>query len=382
MSSSLGGAPKGGGKRLALVLPDMRPGGAERVALRLARDFVGAGHEVDLVLLSAHGELLSLLPRDVRVFDLGARRIRHGLLPMARYLRQRKPHAVQVLMWPLTVLGVIAHRLARSNARLILAEHTMPSHHFATSAARLLALRVTMRASYGRAHARVAVSNQAAADIAGLTGLPQSSIDVIYNPVERPPVARGATDDIDRLWGEADDRILSVGSLKPEKNHKLLISAFARLDRPRAKLMILGEGQMRGELEALARHLGVADRVIMPGFALDPWPYYRSAGLFVLSSDYEGYPLVLVEAMRAGLPVVSTDCDSGPREILEDGRYGSLVPCSDTERLADAMAVALSGQFDAEGLKQRAEEISGTGTSERYLQLMLGPTYEPRVAKI
>jgi glycosyltransferase involved in cell wall biosynthesis len=170
------------------------------------------------------------------------------------------------------------------------------------------------------------------------------------------------------------NRIITVGSFKEQKNHALLIRSFARAFRDRvARLMILGEGPLRPQLEELARAEGVADQVLMPGFTTDPWPYYASADLFVLSSDYEGYPLVLIEAMRSGLSIVSTDCESGPREILEEGKYGTLVGCGDAEALAAAMEEALRRPTDPAALQARAEAISGQGTSDRYLELMLGP---------
>jgi glycosyltransferase involved in cell wall biosynthesis len=136
--------------------------------------------------------------------------------------------------------------------------------------------------------------------------------------------------------------------------------------------MILGEGALRRELEILAGELGVGGQVLLPGFAADPWPYYASADLFALSSDYEGYPLVLIEALRSGLPVVSTDCESGPREILDGGRYGTLVPVGDEQGLAEALWGGLAGRHDAAALRARAEALSGQSTSDRYLELMLG----------
>jgi glycosyltransferase involved in cell wall biosynthesis len=220
----------------------------------------------------------------------------------------------------------------------------------------------------------VVVSRQAADDLARISGIARDRIEVIYNPVGEPPADRDPTPQIEALWKGASDRIITVGSLKEQKNHALLIRAFARLaaKRPDARLMILGEGELRPRLERLAEQKGVADRVILPGFFTNPWPFYASANLFALSSDYEGYPLVLIEAMRSGLGTVSTDCESGPREILEGGRYGRLVPCGDPVALAEAMEAALVERSDPGRMKTRAEELSGQDTSDRYLELMTG----------
>ena len=362
-------------KRLAFFLPDMRGGGAERVALRLIEDFLKAGQEVDLVLLEEKGELLSLLPAEVQVFDLKAPRVRNGLLPLIRYFRRRRPHAMQISMWPLTVLGIVAHRLARSQARLVTSDHAALSKHVPPSrprAYRLLAW--STRLFYPLADARILVANDAADDLARLSGLDRASLEVVYNPVGRPPAALPPAPHIEALWGEAERRILTVGALKAQKNHALLVRSFARVFKGApAKLMILGQGELRNPLESLVAELGVADQVLLPGFATDPWPYYASAHLFALSSDYEGYPLVLIEALRSGLPIVSTDCESGPREILAGGRYGTLVPVGDEAALATALEHAFGRELDREALRARAEAISGQTTSDRYLELMLGP---------
>jgi glycosyltransferase involved in cell wall biosynthesis len=136
--------------------------------------------------------------------------------------------------------------------------------------------------------------------------------------------------------------------------------------------MLLGEGQLRPELEALAQAEGVSDQVLLPGFTTEPWPFYASADLFALSSNTEGYPLVLIEAMRAGLTIVSTNCESGPDEILAGGRYGYLVPVGDQAALSAALAHGLLNPIDPEALRARAEALSGQSTSDRYLELMLG----------
>lgn len=361
-------------KRLALFLPDMRGGGAERVGLRLVEDFLDAGHEVDLVLLQKEGELLTLLPPGVQVFDLGARRVRNGILPLVRYFRSRRPHAMQISMWPLTIIGILAHRLARSSARIVTSDHAALSKHFPPSRPIVFkSLTWSVRLFYPLADARILVARDAADDLARISGIDRGSIEVVYNPVAEPPADLKSTPHVELLWDGAERRIITVGSLKAQKNHRLLIRSFARAfaGKP-VKLMILGQGELEQELEGLTGQLGVADQVLFPGFTTDPWPFYASADLFALSSDYEGYPLVLIEALRSGLPIVSTDCESGPREILDGGRYGALVPVGDEAALADAMTDALLRRHDPDALRARAEALSGQSTSDRYLELMLG----------
>jgi glycosyltransferase involved in cell wall biosynthesis len=362
------------GKKLAFLLPDMTGGGAERVALRLIEDFLAKGYPVDLVLASAHGELMALLPPQVRVVDLNVPRLRSAVRPLVRYLREEKPHAMQISMWPLTVLGLIARRLARSSTRMVLSDHATLSKHIPPSSrARYFALTRSVRFIYPWADARVLVAQHAADDLARISGIDRSSLEVIYNPVSAPPEPGVASRDVEAAWGDAEQRILTVGKLKDQKNHALLIRSFARAFRGTgARLMILGDGPLRPTLEALVRTEGMEGQILLPGFTTHPWPYYASADLFALSSDYEGYPLVLIEALRSGLSIVSTDCQSGPREILDGGRFGRLVPVGDEEALASAMKEAFDRPHDPAALRARAEELSGQSTSDRYLELMLG----------
>jgi glycosyltransferase involved in cell wall biosynthesis len=354
-------------RRIAFVLPNFRGGGAERVALTVMGDLLDTGHKVDLVLGRAEGELLRLLPNEVSVFDLGAARLRNMLLPLIRYFRGRRPDATQVRMWPLTVLGIIAHRLAGAPGRLVVSDHTTLSRQSGVS---LRNLRWTLRLFYPLADARLIVSSAAAADAARLSGLPERTFHVIYNPL--PPRSSNGAAVHEPDWGGEGARILTVGSLIPVKNHRLLLDAFALVAKQReSRLIILGDGECRPELEAHAAQLGIADRVSFPGFALDPSPYYESADLFVLSSDREGFGNVLVEAMSAGLNVVSTDCESGPREILGGGEYGRLAAAGDAESLSQAMLETLDDPIDAEVLKRRAEQLVGASL-EAYRKVLLG----------
>lgn len=356
--------------RVAFLLPDFRIGGAERVALTLIEGFVERGIEVDLVPMRGEGELLAALPNQVNVVMLGARRIRNALFPLRRYLRDRKPDAVQASMWPLTILAIIARAMAGSSARLVVSDHNNLTRQYGSSAAAVAFLKWSMRFCYPRADARVCVSSAIADELARQAGLNRRLFEVIYNPIPSPPDLEGQ--DREAATGPRW-RILSVGSLKRQKNFELLLRAFARLQvKPPARLTILGEGPLRPELERLARELGIADRVSMPGFALDTWPHYQAADLFVLSSDYEGFANVLVEAMAAGLPIVSTDCESGPREVLDNGRHGRLIPVGDVAALATAMRDGLEEPNDPQAQRQRAWQFRPEIAVERYLKLLLG----------
>lgn len=357
--------------RLAIFVPDMRGGGAERVALTLAEGFIDRGHDVDLILLQATGELLELVPVQARVIDLQVSRMRRSIRPLADYLRQHRPEALLAVMWPLTVVAALSRKLAGTATSVAVSDHCILSRHYADRPLTMSAVRLSTRLLYPRADVRIAPSEGIAADLSHLSGLRRESFSIIHNPIAISTGSIASNQETDALWGDAKARILAVGSLKPEKDFKLLIEAFATLRRDRhARLIIVGEGQLRHELEALANRLGVQDSVSLPGFR-DPWPFYASADLVVLSSRSEGFGNVLVEAMSAGLPVVSTNCD-GPREILADGKWGTLVPVGDRDSLALAMERELDESVDRERLKSRAREFDADVAIDAYLAALLG----------
>jgi glycosyltransferase involved in cell wall biosynthesis len=354
-------------RKIAFLVPDMSGGGAERVALTLIKHFAAQGHAIDLLLTIRSGELLSELPDGVRVFDLRAPRIRNALRPIMRYLQAEVPDALQVSMWPLTIVGIIARMLTRSRARLVVSDHAILSDHYPK--ARHGVISATVRLFYPRADARVAVSNGAARDLADLARLPLETFTVIANPIDFPGEINREPE-VEALWQGASRRVLTLGQLKEEKNQGLLIRAFARLPRElNARLMIVGSGSLRSSLEDLAKAEGVSDRVTFAGYANDPWPYYGSADLFVLPSREESFGNVLVEAMHAGLPIVST-ANTGAREILGDGTFGRLVPVGDDEALASAMLETLDERVDQERQKVRARDLSDDAFAH-YEQLLL-----------
>lgn len=355
-------------KRIAIFLPNLGGGGAERVALASAKDLADKGHKVDLVLVRAVGDLLPLVPKDVRVVDLKARRILAAMPPLTRYLREERPDTLHAVMWPVTVVAIMARRLARSSARLVISDQVALSRQVTGGLQRRL-LEWTTRWLYPLADVRIVCSKTAADDLARLSGIPRDRIEVIYNPIS-PPKRIASNARVEALWKGKGPRLITIGSMKDQKNHALLLDAFARVAAKDARLMLLGQGPLRAALERQAEALGIADRVIFPGFSVDPWPFLASADLFVLSSDYEGFPLVLAEAMHAGLKVVSTDCVSGPAEMLEGGRHGRLVPCGDAGALAAAINAALAEPSDPAAMRRRAVAMAGPAMIARYTELL------------
>lgn len=331
------------------------------------------GHEVEFVLMEAKGDFLPDALRDFTVVDLEAGKVRRLPWRLARYLRSQRPAALIAHMWPLTSASVLARMLSGHSCPLLLVDHSMLSRQY-ESWGRLhrVSMRASMIGAYGRADGVAAVSEGAAADIARLARLSRERVAVLHNPIPQRRMPSGsARAAVDALWNcPPGERILTVGSFKPVKNHALLLRAFAALPRPGARLMLLGQGVGEADLRTLAGELGIVDRVIFAGFHRDPSPFYATADLLALSSDYEGLPTVLIEALSFGLPVASTDCPSGPAEILENGKYGRLAPVGDAEALARAMDEALASPVDRAALTRRAADFAPEIAARKYLDLL------------
>ena len=359
-----------------ILLPDLRGGGAERVCLNLANEFASRGLQVRMVLMRAEGELLPLLDPRVKVADLGAARGRNLLWPLVRHLRQARPAALLANMWPLTFLAVLARKLARVECRIVAVEHTTWSATPLLASRRTaLAFRASMKWLHPRAAALLAVSQGAADDLEHFVDLPPRSVQPQYNPIvactsRQPPVAPPGRETA--WWHGSHRKLLAVGTLKAVKDFPTLLRAFARLrQQVDARLLILGEGEERPALQALVHELGLEHAVELPGFVVDTAPYYARADLFVLSSTHEGFGNVIAEALDHGVPVVSTDCPSGPREILQDGKYGTLVPVGDVGALAQAMLAALHAPHDPTALKARARDFAVDTIADQYLDHLL-----------
>ena len=394
---------------VAFVIPYLGGNGAERVVYRLARGFAARGHKVDIVLF--HTIIHRSLPEEVRVFLAGgepdrlteerngavlARAVRLDptpgpadwlrvaaafrwdplCLPSGRLLRQTR--AVASYMRTERPDCMLPH-LTRAQASTLLAgrllgEHppVIPTVHSDVRHRSRRDRRRTRRLAGGAAHF-VGVSRGVSDSMFAATGIPAKNTTTIHNPVVMPDIRTRAEEPADHPWlsDGGPPVILAAGRLTREKDYPTLVRAFALLAARRpCRLVILGQGEQRAEIEQLAAALGVADRMSLPGWVENPFAFMSRASLFVLSSIYEGLPSVLVEAMACGCPCVSTDCPAGPAEILEDGRLGPLVPVGDGAALAGAMERALERPPDARALRERAGDFSGETSVAAYEALI------------
>ncbi|MBN2536771.1 glycosyltransferase [candidate division WOR-3 bacterium] len=359
---------------LAIVFTTMTVGGVGRVLCDLANGLVGPGLDVEFVLYKAIGPFLDGLDPRVRVVDLGVLRHPWSLFafpPLTRYLRRRRPDVVLSAVSGPNVAVLLANRLARSDSKSIITYHSSVGSETISWPLRRLQDRL-----YRDADRVVAVSGGAADELARSTGLARQDIEVIYNPVDIGRIealAREPVTDTDWFEPGRPPVIVAAGRYACQKDFEGLVRAFAQVrGRLEARLVILGDGPARPAIEKLTAGLGVAGDVLLAGFTANPYKYFGRAAVFALSSRFEGLPTVVIEALACGCPVVSTDCPHGPREILEDGRWGRLVPVGDPAALAAAITETLAASPRADELKTRAAFFRQDRAVQRYRELIAG----------
>lgn len=359
--------------RVAFFIGSFGGGGVERITAHLIARFIKLGINIDLVVDKGGSPHLQRLPSEVRIIDLKAPRLSMSLLGLVSYLREERPFALLAADHYMNEVALLAKFIARSTTRLIIAEHNQLSKT-TRSSTKLRGKLTPMFVSflYPWADGIIAVSEGVAKDLARTASLPLESIQTIYNPVINSEMLANAKEPVEHPWFASKEIpvILGVGKLEPQKDFPNLIHAFAKVRQARpARLMILGWGPDRPELEALIQELGLQEDVDLPGYTQNPYSYMAKADVFVLSSAWEGLPTVLIEAMAVGTPVVSTDCKSGPSEILANGKYGYLTPVADSEALAEAILQVLSGNqksVDANWLEQFGLDVA----TSKYLNIL------------
>jgi glycosyltransferase involved in cell wall biosynthesis len=359
--------------RVAFFLGSFGGGGIERIMACLAHQFVKIGVQIDLVLNRADPTHLWQMPTETRIIDLKTPNLYLSLPGLMGYLRQERPIALLAADHYLNEIALLAKRFAGVPVRLVVAEHNQLSKTV-RNATRLKG-RLTpffTRYLYPWADGIVAVSNGVAKDLAATALLSIDSIETIYNPVINDQMFANAQQPVAHEWFQSTDIpvILGVGKLEPQKDFPNLIRAFAKVRQAQlARLVILGWGPDRPELEALIQTLDLEADVALLGYVENPYAYMARSSVFALSSAWEGLPTVLIEAMALGIPLVSTDCESGPAEILAGGKYGYLTPVGDSDALANGILQILSGQLksiDSHWLEQFRVEMA----TQKYLKIL------------
>lgn len=359
--------------RIAFFIPNMNGGGAERVVVNLLRGMRQRGLELDLVLARKTGPYLDQVPEGVRIIDFSKDHCRQVLWFLARYLRQERPALLISHLGRANLAAVIARWLSGSQTPLALVEHNTPSRERVFGTLHVKVLTLMKRLLYHYADALITVSRAAARDLETEIKSKNDRVLTIYNPIIEPSLLFEQLEPSGHLWldHKTVSVVLAVGRLQKQKNFDLLLDAFRLLRNHRpVRLVILGEGAQRFDLERRLGDLNLRNDVDLPGFVNNPYAYMSKADVLVLSSKYEGFGNVLVEAMACGCPVVATDCPSGPEEILDRGRWGPLLPVGDVHALTEAMIHVLDYPISKEQLKQRSLDFTADRSVEAYLELI------------
>jgi glycosyltransferase involved in cell wall biosynthesis len=331
--------------KIAFFLPYLGGGGAETVMLNLLQGMLQQNLDVELILGKAWGPHLWKIPAAANVVDLNSGNWGKTLFALTQYLRKERPQALIAAMHYGNEVSILAKRLSGIPTQVVITEHNTFSQAIkSTSKSRKILIPLFVKTLYPLADHIVVVSQNAAQDLARSNHLPESRITAIYNPVVNDTLQEKAQMSIDHPWFQPGELpvILGVGKLERQKDFPTLLRAFAQVHQQHpCRLVILGWGALQAELDSLAQELGIGDAVALLGYVENPYAYMARSATFVLSSAWEGLPTVLIEAMAVGIPVVSTDCPSGPAEILDKGKYGALVPVGDADGLAKSILTVL-----------------------------------------
>jgi glycosyltransferase involved in cell wall biosynthesis len=349
---------------LAFYVPSLTVGGAERVTVSVANGLAERGYDVHLLVSYYEGSFVSEVDEAVTVFDLATPKV-PGLgigasVPrLVSYFRRQSPSMLFAQMIYASDVVLVAHMLAGSDALVVPTVHNTvgmydpPKERLVQRLATLLS---------GRADRFVAVSDGAARSVADELAVPAENVSVLHNPIPVDDVRARACEAANHEWIEADeyDVVLGIGRLAPQKDFETFLRAFAHVNEadPDTRAIVVGRGPDRERLAATARELGIDDLVQFTGYVDNPYSYMAGADVLAMSSIHEGLPTVLIEALACGCPVVSTDCPSGPRTILEDGKYGPLVDVEDPTALGEAVLSTLESPPDSSMLVERARDFA------------------------
>lgn len=362
------------GRAVALFVPSLAGGGGERAILEVARQLIRNKVTTDLLVTRRGGAFFDLVPEQVRLVDMQSWKTLTCLPKLIRYIRREQPTVLMSSLDMGNLTALLAKVFFTRKLRLIIRQENHCTETYRLSGFVLRCLSLLRIWLMPAADAIIAVSHGVAQDLQRVAPRAAGLVQVIPNPVVTPMIFDKAKLPVSHPWF-GDSRIpviLTAGRLLiSQKDQPTLFKAFAEVLKFRAgRLILLGEGPDRFKLIALARQLGIYESIDFVGFQPNPFAYMRQSRAFVLSSISEGLPSVLIEAMACGTPVVSTDCPAGPREILEDGKWGYLVPVGDWKGLAHAILATLDRPIPSETLIARSQHYSERRAADRLFALL------------
>jgi glycosyltransferase involved in cell wall biosynthesis len=368
-------------KKLTIITTSFAGGGAQRIAVNLANFFCEAGYSVDLVAFCAKGPYLSDISKEVRLIDLNVKRALFAIAPLRKYvMRNRDRYYLSVIRDANLVLSLAS--IICKPLRMVFREANTFHGLSSLNVVSRMIYSVLLRVCYVRCDSIIANSYDTKIDLLRFSPESNAKAFVIPNPLKIHDYDIVKANIIGSKAREG--RILAVGRLEPQKNFSLLLRAFKRVvseSKKEVSLTILGDGTEYGMLDNLIATLGLRGKVELAGFQKDVESYYAGSDIFVLSSYYEGFGNVLVEALSAGMKVVSTSCPGGPRDILKDGEFGELVDVGDEEGLAKAITRAIGAVHDPVRQRARALDFSVESVGETYQRVLFNESMKLDIEK-
>lgn len=365
--------------KIIFFLPTLGAGGAERTIIQLANTFVNKGISVSLVVCDLTGENRKLLPEvhsEINLINLDCGRVIKAFGPLRKLIAGNSYDAIISTQTHANLVSIFAKVAAKSSSILIVREVSTPSKNGKRTGAAKKALRALVQSAYRYADKVVCVSDGVQEDFKRFYNYKLDNVTTIYNPVLDDSYFEKLKAPTDHIFFQPHTKvIMGVGRLTEAKNFQLLINSFSELYKkhPECRLIILGEGELRHELESLIHSLNLDEVVSLPGFDPNPYAYFKYADLFVLSSNWEGLPGVLIQALASNIKVVSTDCPSGPAEILSQSEYGILTECDNIQAMSTSMNKALYGSYidyDKTKFDEHCQLFHKETVTEAYLQLI------------
>ena len=338
-------------QKISFFLPKLTYGGAERVIIDIANNLSKRGYLIDIVLAKGGNTYIDEINPSINVVNLNSKSTFLSFFPLSRYIKNSSPDGIISALSHANCIVLLAKKIINHNTKIVVSERNISYLHTRNKIGfKRILLDWLIKYLYPEAKCIVTVSEGVRQSIISTYKFKEDQVRCILNPIDFKKINKLKSESIlnseiiNELKSENKKLILSVGSLTAQKNYSLLIKSFKIVsEKVNCKLIILGEGPERANLNELCRNLKIDSKSIsLPGFIANPFPYMKVSDLYVLSSLWEGLPNVLIQALACNCKIISTDCDAGPREILEDGKWGRLTKVNDINSLANAMIEELS----------------------------------------
>ncbi|MCL2923556.1 MAG: glycosyltransferase [Trichodesmium sp. MAG_R04] len=357
----------------------------QKITLRLIQEIQKqVSINIILVLAEKKGEYLTKLPPEIEIIDLQVsydfrlKTIFKLFFPLVNCLNTYKPDVILSTLPCFNFLTIIAWLISGKKGHLVLGEHTLPLNRLLEvegKSSGLIGKLVKFLSSlfYPYADNVIGVSNGITKELQKTLRLPKQKLQTIYNPVVNNDLLEKSYQPINHPWFEKNQPpiFLAIGRLTQQKDYPTLLSAFAQVCQIKSvRLLIFGEGEKRSQLEGLIKQLNLENYIQMPGFTENPYAFLSQSSALILSSIWEVLPTVLIEALACGCPVIATDCNYGPREILADGLYGNLIPVGDVDALAETMLNNLEQKEDRQRLKNYAQKFNVEESVSKYMKVL------------